>query len=328
MNKLIKVVATAVSVAPLSYSAIAEEEVVKEEMVEEEGSIFEAGFDFDWFSAYIDKNAVQTDRMVMQPCVWADLTYFEPFRLGFSVWQNYDLSHRRGALYQYGLNETDYNIHLGATLWQCEDDKDTNVKLEIGHDWFTYHGVRDEAKEAFPNTNELYAKLTFNNPIVGVYGSARWMYSDFGCYDQGLHYDLGLNKEFELCDHLLMEEDTLTLGIDWNVNFGDSNYLYFLFGGVSSPYYYADEESGEGVWYDDYDEAPKGGIGGTTIKLYLTWQITDYMSLGGTLAYTALINGSLREAAGDLGDDYDFVGAGADYPRDLVWGGLSLKFEF
>ncbi|MCQ2397017.1 MAG: hypothetical protein MJ106_04910, partial [Lentisphaeria bacterium] len=43
-----------------------------------------------------------------QPCVWADLTYFDPFWIGFSYWQGWDLSDdRRGTDgdFQRRLNE-------------------------------------------------------------------------------------------------------------------------------------------------------------------------------------------------------------------------------
>jgi len=297
------------------------EEVAESE--EEEPQIFEAGFDFDFLSAYVWRNTVQNDEMVMQPCVWADLTYFEPFWLGFSIWQNYNLTDRRRNIYANGLDETDYNIHLGATVLETEDEE-YGVDLEIGHEWYTYHGLRkfdsdgELLSKAYPNTREIYAKATFNNPFVGVYGQASWMYEGFGSYQQGMHYELGFNKEVEIVE-------SLTLGADWNINFGDPRYLQFLYGGVERPAY--DEEAGEP--YSEYDADPKGGFGGTTVKVYLTWQVTDWMSLGGVLAYTGVLNSSLRDSIGDQGEDYCFCGNEGDgYPRDLLWGGLQLRITY
>ena len=66
MNKLMAAIAASVCAVSLSGAAVAEEEG--------EGAPFEAGVDLDFFSAYVWRNAVQTDRMVLQPCVWADLT--------------------------------------------------------------------------------------------------------------------------------------------------------------------------------------------------------------------------------------------------------------
>lgn len=322
MNKLMTVVAASVCAVSLSRPVFAEDEST--ELQEEEVSIFEAGFDFDFFSAYVWRNAVQNRDMVMQPCVWADLTYFEPFWLGFSIWQNYDLTHRRGGVYRYGVNETDYNVHLGATLWENEDE-DQSVGVEIGHDWYTYHGVRNEVyedgsrlRDAYHDTAEIYVKLTYDNPFVNVYGQASYMYDDFGDYLKSMHYELGFNREFELCD-------SLAAGIDWNVNFGDGRYLNFLYGGTKSGAYDHADPGDDPDVYDDY-AGSSAGFGGTTVKFYLNYDITDWMQLGATIAYTGILNGSYREAVGEQGDDYDFYGE--DYPRDLVWGGLSLRLSY
>ncbi len=324
MNKLMTVVAASVCAVSLSGAAVAAENVSKDEaqkvtageaeaLEEDEAQIFEAGFDLDFFSAYVWRNAVQTDEPVLQPCVWADLTYFEPFWLGFSIWQNYDLTSRRHEVLKGGLTETDYNIHLGATAWE-DDDETMSLDVEIGHDWYVNQQVKSAAREDYKNTAELYAKVTFNNEIANVYGQASWMYDDFGAYKQGMHYELGLNKEFDVLAPFELPEETLLLGLDWNVNFGDSRYLYFLYGGVD----WGVDENDEDTWRN-----PDAGIGGTTLKAYLTWNITEWMSLVGTIGYTGVLNGSARQA---LADDSGWQGD--NYRRDLLWGGVSLKFAF
>lgn len=304
MKTILATVGAAVTAVTLGA---AEAESENSELEEEEAQIFEAGFDADFFSAYVWRNAVQTDEPVLQPCVWADFTHFDPFWLGFSIWQNYDLTSRRHEVMKGGLTETDYNLHLGATAWANEDE-DMSLDLEIGHEWFVNQQIKSEARESYKNTAELYVKATFNNPIANVYGQASWMYDDFGDYKQGMHYEIGFNKEIDLV------EDTLSLGADWNVNFGDSRYLYFLYGGVD----YVEDEFGDETWSN-----PDAGIGGTTIKTYLTWHITDWMSLVGTIAYTGVLNGSARQELAN-GPCWQ----GDCYRRDLLWGGISLKFEY
>ena len=285
-----------------------------EKLEEEETAIFEAGFDFDFYSAYVWRNAVQTDDMVMQPCVWADLTYFEPFWLGFSIWQNYDLTDRRGSVFKHGVNETDYNVHAGVTIWESEDEE-YSLGLELGHDWYTYHGVHPDAKEGFPNSSEVYAKLTLDNPFVNVYGQASYLYGNYGDFRRAMYYELGFNKEVEIVE-------SLTAGIDWNLSFGDGRYLEYLYGPA------------ECYDYDDDDEVdawthPDSGIGGTTVKLYLVWDITEWMSLGGTIAYTGILNGSARQSLrGDDSVDYWDDGSNDMYPCDLVWGGINFKLKF
>ena len=320
MNKLMTVVAASVCAVSYVSSAVAaevsepESEEVKEGLVQQMHDIVEAGFDLDFFSAYVWRNAVQTDEPVLQPCVWADLTYFEPFWLGFYVWQNYDLTSRRHECLKGGLTETDYEVHLGATAWES-DDETMSLDVEIGHDWFVNQQVKSVYREAYKNTGELYAKVTFNNEIVNVYGQASWLYDDFGDYRQGMSYELGINREFDVLSPFELPEDTLLFGLDWNLNFGDSRYLYYLYGGVD---YWYDEETEEEGWSN-----PDAGIGGTTVKAYLTWKITDWMSLVGTVAYTGVLNGSARQALAD-GPCWQ----GDCYRRDLLWGGVSLKFAF
>lgn len=308
MNKIIATVGAVMTAVTLGAQE-ADEKSAEVEEEAEESAVFEAGVDIDFFSAYIWRNAVQNDDMVIQPCVWADYTGLDPLWFGFSIWQNYDLTGRRSDSLRRGFTETDYNVHVGVTAWKS-DDESMSLEFEFGHEWYDNQFVRAEASDDLADTREIYLHAKFANPIVDVYGRAAWMYKDFGYYEQGMHYELGLTKEFELI------EDTLTFGADWNVNLGDSSYLYYLFYGLSNPYVY--EEDGEIIEGDDYDRYADGGIGGTTLKCYLSWKITPWMALKGTLAYTGILNGDLRQAHGDQDDEN----------RDLLWGGLSLNFEF
>lgn len=289
----------------------ADEKSAEVEEEAEESALFEAGVDIDFFSAYVWRNAVQNDDMVIQPCIWADFTGLDPFWFGFSIWQNYDLTGRRSDSLRRGFTETDFNVHVGATAW-ASDDESMSLELEFGHEWYDNHFVRDEAKDDLADTRELYFKAKFSNPIVDVYGQASWMYKDFGYYEQGMHYELGLTKEIDLASVFDIDKEKLMFGADWNVNFGDSHYLYYLLYGLSNPY----EENGE--IFDDFDRGPDGGIGATTLKFYLSWQITEWMALKGSLAYTGIVNGDLRQAHGAQDDEN----------RDLLWGGLSLNIAF
>jgi len=262
---------------------------------DESPKIFEAAFEYDFNSAYVWYNAVQNDQMVMQPCVWADITYFEPFWFGFSVWQNYNLTDRNAAVYRYGLSENDYGAFGGATLWSTEDET-SSVWMEVTHDWFTYPGVRSGCECLTPDTRDVRMHARFDNPILDVYGSVAWMYRDFGLAQKGFLYETGLNKEIEVATGL-------SVGADWNVTFGDSAAFANLYG--------------EG----------DAGIGGTTAKLYLVWQLTKWMSLGCTLAYTGVLNGDARQALADS-EEYWGDGSRDACPRDLMWGGIGLKMKY
>lgn len=293
MNKLMAVVAASVCAVSFSGVAVAAEEAKSDakpaEVVEqEEPAWFSGGAQIDLYSAYIWRNTVQTDKPVMQPFAWIDFTRLEPFYFGFLYWQGWDLSNDRRAAYKRRLNESDYNIHAGVTAWE-NDDKDMSLVIEAGHEWYTYHFTRRyEGRDASPSTRELYLKAMFNNPFVGVYGQSSWLYDEIEDIDPGFYYELGFNKEFELCD-------VLTLGFDWNTSFADEDYSSFITG------YY------------------ERGFLGTTVKAYLSWAVTDWMSLVGTVAYTGIINPNTR-------DDYTADDDPED--RDIIWGGFSAKFEF
>ena len=290
MNKLMTVVAASVCAVSLSGSAVAAEdsstEKNAEELQEEESKLFEAGFDADLTTAYVWRNVVQTDKPVFQPCVWADFIGVEPFWFGFFYWQGWDLSSDRSDLFHRRFNESDFNVHVGATAWESEDG-DMSLEFELGHEWYTYHfDRREDGSSLSPSTREFYLNGTFKNPIVNFTARFGGMYDDIADYDSGFYYELALNREFALwCDEL-------KLGLDWNVTMGDADYLYFI-----------------------YDEDVKEGFAGTTAKVYLTWSITDWMSLTGLVAYTGTMNSDARDAQSS--DD-----------KDILWGGFRLSFSY
>ncbi len=280
--------------------------------VEETDDAFplEAGFDADFFTAYVWRNAVQNDRPVAQPCAWADLTVVDPFYVGFYVWQNYDLTGRRRSMgYRGEWNETDYNIHAGTALW-TSDDEETTLNFEFGHEWYTYvlHGEWGEEdggyrkRKDFPTTYELYVKFDLENPYVTPYTQVSYEYNRV----EGVHYELGLKKEMTVSDLFDSENEflsQLTLAGDVNMNFGTAKYLTYLY-------------DGDG---EDEDRLSRG-IGGVTAKLGLTWAPCDHFSLGGVLAFTSILNDDARDEFKKMDDCCNST--------DLVWGGIQAKVSF
>lgn len=302
---------TVVAASVCAVSFAAEEAPNPEtELQEEESKLFEAGLDLDLNTAYIWRNVVQTDKLVFQPCLWADFTGFENFWFGFFYWQNWDLSSDRSDVYRRRLNESDYNVHAGMTAWESEDG-DMSLELEFGHEWYTYHFERrEDGSSLSPSTREFYLHGKFANPVVDVYGQVSWLYDDIGECSSGWYYELGFNKETDLASWIDVPEETLMLGLDWNLSFGDANYLQYLLGDVNCK-------------YDDDDNLIDSdrpfGFAGTTVKAYLTWNITDWMALTGTIAYTGLLNDEARS-------QYNADGARDD--KDVLWGGLRLAFSY
>jgi len=276
------------------------------ELEEEESKWFEAGFDTELFSAYVYRNAVFNDELVVQPCAWMDITLFDMLTVGGSVWQNWNLTNeQRSDGVPYEMNETDYNVHVGGDLWATEDEA-YSVGLELGHEWFTYrHNWTDYS-------NEIYLRLEFDNPLVNVYGQYSQAYWKESC----CHFDVGLARDWNIGELLESENDflnRLTTGFDWNVNFGSGKYLtYYLYGYKRGAY---DPESEE-----NEEESLSNGIGGTTIKGSLAYEVCDHFTVGLVLAFTSVLGSDARDAT-----DWNY--GGRTY-KDLCWGGLQAKLSF
>ena len=283
-------------------------EAQDEEIEEESDALFEFGFDADVYTAYVFRNQVYNDRPVAQPCVWGDFIGLDPFYFGFYIWQNYDLTNRRREDMRGEWNETDYNIHVGATVWSNEDES-MSLTLEAGHEWFV-NNVKSKVSKDYASSCEIYVKAEFETPFVTPYGQISHMYRNM----DGTHYELGLKRDFVLLEEMPLGE-SLTLGVDWNLNFGSGKYLDYLYE-VERGYYY-DELADE----DGFLRGNKDGIGGTTLKFVLTWQLCDCFSIGGVVAYTSLLNESIRNGYRDSG----WYG---NYKDDCVWGGFQAKLSF
>ena len=316
MKKLMAVVAASVCAVSFSCAAVAAESqsegYVKKVTADEAGALeeedsgwFSAGFDADLFSAYVYRNAIINDELVLQPCVWVDLTLFDFLTVGGNVWQNWNLTDRQKADgIPKEMNETDYNVHVGANIWESEDEE-YSLYLQLQHDWFTYRYDLD-------SENELALRLEFNNPFVGVYGQ----YSQAYWPVSGCHFEVGLAQDWTVGELLESENDflnRLTVGFDWNVNFGSGRFFTnYVYGPVPGAY---DPEA------DEYDEeCMSDGIGGTTIQGKLAYQVCDHFTIGAVLAFTSVLSSSARDAV-------EYMGCGGSY-KDLVWGGLQAKLDF
>ena len=316
MNKMMTVVAASICAVSFVSSAVAAEDVSKDEaqkvtageaeaLEEEDDGWFSAGFDMDLFSAYMFRNAIINDELVLQPCAWVDLTLFDFLTVGGNVWQNWDLTDRmkRDGIPQE-MNETDFNLHIGANIWETEDEE-YSLYLQLQHDWYTYRYDLD-------NENELALRLEFNNPFVGVYGQYSQAYWPASC----CHFEVGLAQDWNVGELLESEDDILnrlTVGFDWNVNFGSGRFFTnYIYGPVPGAY---DPEA------DEYDEeCMSDGIGGTTIQGKLAYKVCDHFTIGAVLAFTSTLSGEARDAI-------EYMGRGGSF-KDLVWGGLQAKIDF
>lgn len=292
--------------AALAFTMLFAAEAPEEEALQEEASsCFVAGFDVDLFSAYMFRNAIINDEIVVQPCVWADITLFDVLTIGGTVWQSWNLQNgQRADGVPNEMNESDYNVHIGWTAWTSEDEAYA-LYLQVGHDWFTYRYDCD-------SENELSLRLEFSNPFVGLYGQYSQAYYKTSC----CHFEVGLVQEWSVAELFEDESDflkRLTIGFDWNVNFASGRFFTnYLYGPVAGAYDAETGEFGEALMSD--------GIGGTTIRVNLAYEVCEHFSVGAVLAFTSTLSSGARDAVSFAGHDESY--------KDLAWGGLQAKLSF
>lgn len=289
----------------LKVAETVEDSATEAEVARGRAEWFSAGFDVDLFSAYVYRNAVFNDELVLQPYVWVDLALFDFLTVGGSVWQNWNLTDRlKSNGVQKEMNETDYNVHVGANIWESEN-KECSLYFQLQHDWYTY-------RYDFPNVNELALRLEFNNPLVGVYGQYTQAYHPVSA----CHFEVGLKQDWSVGELLGSESDCLnrlSVGFDWSVNFASGRFFTnYIYGPVPGAYNPELEE------YDN--EAMSNGIGGTTIKGALEYQVCEHFSVGAVLAFTSALSGEARDAIA-------YMERGGSY-KDCVWGGIQVKIAF
>lgn len=303
MKKVMAVAAAAVCVVSFLSDAVAAEVGVanpdssvklEEAMKQEDPSWFSAGFSTDIYSAYVYRNAVFSDDLVIQPCVWVDFTLFDCLKVGGNVWQNWNITGNwESEGIPRAMNESDFNLHVGANVWQSDDERYA-LYFQVGHDFFTY-------RYDYPSENEITFRFEFSNPFVGIYGQ----YSQAYRPESACLFEIGLAQSWGVGELLDSESDffkRLSVGFDWNVNFASTRFFYnYIYGGPEA-------------------DSVTDGIGGTTIKGMLSYEVCDHCTVGLLLAFTSALSGEARDAVDGLGYE--------SYFKDLVWGGLQVGIDF
>ena len=162
----------------------------------------------DVLSDYVWRGTICNGNPVWQPSVTVGYDAGDYGALSANVWSTYDLTHKRGTATNSrracGLQEFDYTVSYANSLGP--------VGIEVGHLWYTY-----------PNNNgkddqELYATLSYENPIVTPSASAFWNYSDSAGNDvSAVYFSFGLKRDFNPLDEL-------TLTPKAEIGFGDHAY--------------------------------------------------------------------------------------------------------
>lgn len=139
------------------------------------------------------------------------------------------------------------------------------------------------------NVDEVYGKLAYNNDFVTPYVKAYGAFTE----TKSMYYTLGLTRSFEITDKL-------SAGFDAVLGIGDKNYVTYYFPGA-----------------DDH-----GALTDATAKIFASYALTDNISIGATLALSALLDSDVSNGA-----------QGNEYYRQpsqegVVWGGINLAAGF
>ena len=240
--------------APLAPALLAEEAATQQpaaELEKTDKSPFSVEVSLDVLSDYVWRGMICNGNPVWQPSVTAGLDLGDFGSIAGNVWQSYDLTHKRGTATNSrrsgGLQEIDYTLSYSVEL--------AGVGFEVGHIFYT-----------FPNNNghhdqDLYATVSYDNPIVTPRASAYWNYADSADNDVScLYYSLGLSHDFEVTEKL-------TVSPSASLGFGGN------------------------AWTDCGTE-----ITDQTVGVSASYAITDYLSVSAQVNYTWIPSHELRKA--------------------------------
>lgn len=274
-------IACALALGALSVSTAQAEEAAGTNTEAKAKFPLSVSLESDLYSAYVWRGYVNNDRPVWEPSATVSLDLFGYGALNANIWQNYDLSgqNRTGHKTAMGLSEIDYTVSYSV------DIKD--VSLEAGHVWYTF--PKANGPDYGHSTEEIYAKAAYNNdyvtPSIAIYRDYTSGDGYFGWY-----MPVGLGHEFALTEKL-------ALGVDGSLGFADRDFMNS---------YYGD------------DQRVEGGICDLAADVYLSYAVTDHLSVGAKLAWSSLLNGKARSNVDErLIDD-----------RDIVWGGITATLSF
>ncbi len=153
-----------------------------------------------------------------------------------------------------------------------------DFSLEAGHIWYTF--PKANGGDYLGSTREVYGSVAYNNDLVTP---SLALYYDYAAVE-GFYGIAALNKEFELGDRT-------TLGFDLSLGAGDDDYMNAYFGENSA------------------------GLADFTADVYVSYALTDAISVGAKLAWTSLVDSGARD-----NEVY--------WKEDILWGGVNLAASF
>lgn len=217
----------------------------------------------DVLSDYVWRGTICNGNPVWQPSVTLGYDAGDFGSVSANAWSSYDLTHKRGtsnnSRRSCGLQEIDYTLSYANSIGP--------VGFEVGHIWYTF------PNDNGPSDQDLYATVSFANPIATPYASAYWNYSDsYGNDTSSVYFDFGVSHDFELTE-------ALTLTPKATLGFGDHAYTN-----------------------------SKGGTELTdqTLGLAASYAVNERLSVGAQLNYTWTPSHTLRKE-GYMGEGKDQI---------------------
>ena len=224
---------------------------------------FKASATVDFVSDAMWRGIIYNDNPVWQPSATVAYDARELGTVAVNVWASLDLTHKRGTMNKSrrscGLQEIDYTLSYANSIGP--------VGFEVGHIWYTF------PNDNGPSDQDLYATVSFANPIATPYASAYWNYSDsYGNDTSSVYFDFGVSHDFELTE-------ALTLTPKATLGFGDHAYTN-----------------------------SKGGTELTdqTLGLAASYAVNERLSVGAQLNYTWTPSHTLRKE-GYMGEGKDQI---------------------
>ena len=150
-----------------------------------------------------------------------------------------------------------------------------DFSLGAGHIWYTF--PRSNGQDYGNSTEEVFLTLAYNNDIVTPFIAVNY---DYNCVE-GYYVKAGLAKGFDITDRL-------ATGCELSLGWGDDDY---------GDNYFA---SGSGLL--DFNAS-----------VYLSYAVTESVSVGAKVAWMSLIDNDARDNA---------------WQDDILWGGLSVTAGF
>ncbi|MBQ6136155.1 MAG: hypothetical protein IJI73_02170 [Kiritimatiellae bacterium] len=213
---------------------------------------FSAEVSVDVLSDYIWRGKICNGNPVWQPGVTLAYDAGDLGKVSANVWASLDLTHRRGTANASrrgcGIQELDYTLAYANSIGP--------VGVEVGHIWYNFPYGNGRP------TEEIYATVSYENPVVTPSLTAYWDYLDTAGNDVSAVYaTFALSRDFALNDELKLTPKA-------EISFADHAYT--------------------------------GSAGGTelteqTLGLAATYAVTKNLSVGAQINYTWTPSHTLRK---------------------------------